>query len=54
MLRINPNTTKYDIDYNKLEDFEEPKYYKEILKELIEEKFNLKELGYKVEVTKRR
>ena len=54
LMRINPNTTKYDIDYNKLEKFEEPEHYKEILEELIEEKLNLKELGYEVKVVKRK
>lgn len=54
LIRINPNTTKYDIDYNKLEKFEEPECYKEILEELIEGKFNLKELGYEIKVTKRK
>ena len=52
LIRVNPVTTKYDIDYNKLEKFEEPKCYKEILEELIEREFNLKDLGYGVEVTK--
>ena len=54
LIRINPNTSKYDIDYNKLEKFEEPECYKEILEELIEEKFNIKELGYEVKITKRK